>query len=189
MKLTGADLKAAIEGSVKGDSRSQEKIFRTYYGRMMGVTLRYVNDENLAKDLVQEGFIKVFEKVGIYNQSGAFEGWVRRIIANTAIDYVRKKKRELLVLDDDSSYDGKYGLHTEEEEENIYSGIKPETIVAALAALSPAYKLVFNMYVIEGYTHKEIAEELNISIGTSKSNLAKAKQKLKKILSLELIKK
>lgn len=183
MKLSGAELKNAIEGSVKGDSRSQELIFRTYYGKMMGVTMRYAKDENLAKDLVQESFIKVFEKVRVYNHQGSFEGWIRRIVVNTAIDHFRKKKKELLVLDEDDSYDGKYGLQTEEEvDDGFYASIKPEMVVKALSQLSPAYKLVFNMYVVEGYSHKEIAEELDINIGTSKSNLAKAKQKLKKIL-------
>lgn len=183
MKLSGAELKNAIEGSVKGDSRSQELIFRTYYGKMMGVTMRYAKDENLAKDLVQESFIKVFEKVRVYNHQGSFEGWIRRIVVNTAIDHFRKKKKELLVLDEDDSYDGKYGLQTEEDvDDGFYASIKPEMVIKALAQLSPAYKLVFNMYVVEGYSHKEIAEELDINIGTSKSNLAKAKQKLKKIL-------
>ncbi len=187
MKLSESELKEAIKGCMRGDRRSQQSVFENYYGRMLSVAMRYSKNEDLAKDLVQESFIKVFEKVRKYNHQGSFEGWIRRIVVNTSIDYFRKKRHELLVLDDDNSYDGKYGVQEEEaDDESIYGQIKPDMVVKAIAQLSPAYKMVFNLYIIEGYSHQEIADELEISVGTSKSNLAKAKQKMKKILLTEL---
>lgn len=149
--------------------------------------MRYTKEVNLAQDLIQESFIKVFDKIGVYDHKGSFEGWIRRIVVNTTIDYLRKKKHEYLVLDDDESYDGKYGLQTEEEtDDSIFATLKPDVVLSAIEELSPAYKTVFNMYVVEGYPHQEIADMLNISVGTSKSNLAKAKMNLRKILLTEL---
>ncbi len=187
MKLSELELKKAIDGCIKGDNRSQEIVFKTYYGKMLSVAMRYTKEVNLAQDLIQESFIKVFDKIGVYDHKGSFEGWIRRIVVNTTIDYLRKKKHEYLVLDDDESYDGKYGLQTEEEtDDSIFATLKPDVVLSAIEELSPAYKTVFNMYVVEGYPHQEIADMLNISVGTSKSNLAKAKMNLRKILLTEL---
>ncbi|TNF49569.1 MAG: RNA polymerase sigma factor [Bacteroidetes bacterium] len=150
---------------------------------MLVVCMRYMNDRDTAQEVLQEGFIKVFEKLGAFDYKGSFEGWIRRIIANTAIDSIRKSKKDPYLTDNDNDF--KLGAEDEIEmrEELEITDIKAEIAMEAIQKLSPAYRAVFNLYVLEEYSHKEIAEILGISEGTSKSNLAKAKMNLQKMLS------
>jgi RNA polymerase sigma-70 factor (ECF subfamily) len=148
--------------------------------------MRYAQDRQEATDILQDGFIKVFDKIGLYDDNGSFEGWVRRIIVNTAIDAIRKRKNEILT-DDTGAYqtqDSYYG--NEEEEKSAYKGLGVNDVVAAMQQLSPMYQAVFNLYVMDGLTHQEIADELNISVGTSKSNLSKARARIKAILQTKI---
>ncbi|MFZ9029135.1 MAG: RNA polymerase sigma factor [Crocinitomicaceae bacterium] len=175
-------LKVLIEGCLKNDRRSQEELFKLYYGKMLGVCMRYSTDRDSAEEVLQEGFIKIFEKLERFDYKGSFEGWIRRIMANTAIDHIRKSKKDPLLSDNDEDFK----LGSEDpvvaKEETEFVGIKAEIALEAINDLSPAYRAVFNLYVMEEYTHKEIAEILNISEGTSKSNLSKAKLNLQRIL-------
>lgn len=172
-----------ISGCLNNDRRSQEELFKLYYGRMLSVCMRYTNDRDSAEEVLQQGFIKIFEKLKAFNYKGSFEGWMRRIISNTAIDSIRKAKRNPILTDNDDDF--KLGAEDpmvlREEFESI--GLKAEIALEAINKLSPAYKAVFNLYVLEEYTHKEIAEILGVSEGTSKSNLSKAKLNLQRILS------
>lgn len=145
--------------------------------------MRYAIDRDSAEEMLQEGFIKIFDKLERFDYQGSFEGWMRRIVANTAIDYIRKSKKNPILTDNDEDF--KLGGEDEvvKQEEIELTGIRAEMAMAAIQELSPAYRSVFNLYVMEEYTHKEIAEILGISEGTSKSNLAKAKANLKKILN------
>ncbi len=153
-----------------------------YYGKMLAVCLRYIQDRDSAEEVLQEGFIKIFDKLEAFDYKGSFEGWMRRIMANTAIDSIRRHKKDPMLTDNDEDFKlGSVNPSIEREEEE-FTAIKAEMALEAIQELSPAYRAVFNLYVIEDYTHKEIAEILNISEGTSKSNLAKAKQNLQKIL-------
>ena len=164
----------------KGNRKAQRKLYETFYGKMMGVCYRYTNNKEDAKDVLQEGFIKVYRNISKYKFNGSLEGWIRRIMVNTAIDHFRKNKTVFFVEDED----GFLLENTKIESENeIYSRFGEEVIMKAIELLSPAYKTVFNLNVIEGFQHKEIAQKLGISEGTSKSNLAKAKIKLRLILS------
>lgn len=134
-----------------------------------------------AKDLLQEAFIKVFKNIDRYKHDGSFEGWVRRIVVNNAIDAFRRKKHDLVVPENDymitnASVDP---VEFEEDDDQV---LNPKDVIAAMEHLSPAYRMVFNLYIMEDYQHKEIAEQLGISVGTSKSNLAKAKANMRKIL-------
>jgi len=144
--------------------------------------MRYIHDRDSAQEIVQEGFIKVFEKLGSFDFTGSFDGWMRRIFANLAIDTLRKNKRESFVeiYDSNASDADPSGLELDELLEN--HGMKAELAMKAIDKLSNMYKTVFNMYVFENYSHKEIAGILNISEGTSKSNYFKAKANLRKIL-------
>lgn len=175
-------LRHIISGCVKNDRRSQEELFKLYYGKMLSVCMRYATDRDSAEEVLQEGFIKIFDKLEAFNYEGSFEGWMRRIMSNTAIDSIRKSKKNPILTDNDEDF--KLGSEDPmvilEEVETI--GLKAEIAMEAINELSPAYKAVFNLYVIEEYTHKEIAEILGISEGTSKSNLSKAKVNLQKIL-------
>ena len=175
-------LKEIISGCIRQDRRAQEELFRLFYGKMLGVCMRYARDRDSAEEMLQEGFIKVFDKLEGFDYKGSFEGWMRRIIANTAIDQIRKSKKDPMLTDNDEDF--KLGAEDRvvEKEEIETLEIKAEMAMEAIQQLSPAYRAVFNLYVMEEYTHKEIAEILGISEGTSKSNLAKAKMNLQKIL-------
>lgn len=176
-------LKVIIDGCLKNDRRSQEQLFKLFYGKMLPVCIRYVNDRDTAQEVLQEGFIKVFEKLGAFDHKGSFEGWIRRIVANTAIDSIRKSKKDPYRTDNDNDFKiGAEDLMVDREEMETLD-LKAEVAMEAVHKLSPAYRAVFNLYVLEEYSHKEIGAILGISEGTSKSNLAKAKMNLQKILS------
>jgi len=171
-------VKLIVDGCAKGNRECQQTLYKATYGKMMALCMRYAKDKDEAKDYLHDGFIKVFEKIKDFKHTGSIEGWIRRILVNNIIDCIRKKSKvgfndaetSLVNLTDDS----------EEDKEKINMiNITASKIIELIQELSPAYKTVFNLYVIEEYSHKEIAEMLNISIGTSKSNLAKAKGKLK----------
>ena len=175
------ELKKIISGCVAGKRTAQKTLFESFYGKMMAVCMRYTKDHDQAQEVVQEGFIKVFDNLADFDFKGSFEGWMRRIMVNNSIDMIRKKKRQAFSTDEDYIFDE--NKTEEQEEDDDLLKIKAEEAIKAIQKLSPAYQTVFNLYVIENYSHNEIAEILDISVGTSKSNLAKAKQNLRKILS------
>ncbi|MFK7756148.1 MAG: RNA polymerase sigma factor [Flavobacteriales bacterium] len=159
-----------------GDRKAQERLYKLFYGRMLPICMRYTKDMDLAKDLLQESFIKIFNKIKMYDGAGSLEGWIRRIVVNNAIDQFRKKKKGFGYME---SIDDVEDIQEEEEGEFEF---KASQIIEAMQELTPVYRAVFNMYIFEEMTHKEIAERLDISVGTSKSNLSKAKRNLKNIL-------
>ena len=181
MKLRAEDIQDLVEKCKQNNRIAQKEIYEFYYAKMMGVTLRYINDKDSASDVVQDGFIKAFSKIKKYTSSGSFEGWLRRIVSNTAIDQIRKKKKEMFLQNEEN-----LEAEIEIEDESIYQNINMSEIVSAVSELSNGYRAVFNLYVMEGYTHQEIGEILDISPGTSKSNYSKAKKKLKSILIKKL---
>jgi RNA polymerase sigma-70 factor (ECF subfamily) len=141
-------------------------------------------------DVLQEGFLKVFNNLDKYTGVGAFEGWMRRIMVNLSIDRFRRLKHDLVLLGEQNDIENWSGGTDDEsddsdENEEIYD-ITPEQIIDAMQQLTPAYRTVFNLYVYEDYTHQDIAEALGISVGTSKSNYAKAKKNMKKLLTKNL---
>lgn len=182
MSSTHPEMEELINGCKSGDRKSQQQVYKLFYGKMYGVCLRYTKNEDQAKDILQDGFIKVFNSIEKFNFQGSFEGWIRRIIVNTAIDFFRKSKTDFLLLSEDQAMeDFSETVEDEEEEEGEYE-FKASQVIEAMNQLSPAYRTIFNLYLFENLTHKEIAEKLDISVGTSKSNFAKAKKNLRKIL-------
>ena len=183
-------LQALIDGCLKGDRRSQQAIHKMFYGKMKAVCMRYTRDSDQAMDVLQEGFLKVFNNLDKYTGVGTFEGWMRRIMVNLSIDRYRRLKHDLVLLSEQNDIED-WGGETDdetddsEEGEEIYD-ITPEQIIDAMQQLTPAYRTVFNLYVYEDYTHQDIAEALGISVGTSKSNYAKAKKNMKKLLTKNL---
>jgi RNA polymerase sigma-70 factor (ECF subfamily) len=172
-----------IQGCLSGDRRSQQAVYKLLYGKMKAVCLRYTKDSDQAMDVLQEGFIKVFQNMERYTGVGSFEGWVRRIMVNLSIDRFRKQKNDFLLLNGNMSpEDFEDEIEDEEDESAVDYDFKPSQIIEAMQQLSPAYRTVFNLYVFENYTHQDIADSLGISVGTSKSNYAKAKRNMKKIL-------
>jgi RNA polymerase sigma-70 factor (ECF subfamily) len=183
-------LQALIDGCLKGDRRSQQAIHKMFYGKMKSVCMRYTRDSDQAMDVLQEGFLKVFNNLEKYTGVGTFEGWIRRIMVNLSIDRYRRLKHDLVLLGEQNDIENWSGGTDEEsdesaENEEIYD-ITPEQIIDAMQQLTPAYRTVFNLYVYEDYTHQDIAEALGISVGTSKSNYAKAKKNMKKLLTKNL---
>jgi len=153
---------------MEGNRRMQEELYKRFSPRMYAVCLRYAGNAEEAEDILQEGFIKVFKKLNSFRSEGSFEGWVRRIFVNTAIEHFRKKRYLQPVTEkEENTIEGKYF--------SVLDELAEKDILALVQELSPGYRTVFNMYVVEGYTHKEIADMLNISEGTSKSQLSRAK--------------
>lgn len=171
-----------VEGCINQSRKSQEEVFSKLYGRLYSICMRYSDDPDEAKDVLQNGFIKVFKGIENYKGDGSFEGWIKRIVVNTAIDNYRRKKVKPVITDSDLT--DKIGQTTAEEEESdsIYNQVPVSVITESVQRLSPAYRTVFNLYVMEGHKHNEIAEMLDISVGTSKSNLSKARLNLRKML-------
>jgi len=178
-----------IDGCMRGERKYEQRLYEMFYGKMMAVCQRYTKNADQAKDILQDGFIKVFGSLDKFNKSGSFEGWIRRIMVNTAIDHFRRAKNSYLLLGEDRSIEDfadsdAEDIRAEEEADDEFS-MKPADVINAMQKLTPAYRTVFNLYVFEEHTHKEIAELLGINVGTSKSNLAKAKNNLKKLLIQE----
>ncbi|MDZ4823053.1 MAG: sigma-70 family RNA polymerase sigma factor [Flavobacteriales bacterium] len=176
------ELTRLVDGCLRGDRRSQQAVHRRFYGKMKGVCMRYTKDADQAQDVLQEGFIKVFNNLERYKGAGSFEGWIRRIMVNLSIDYFRKSRHDFVLLTQDHQMESFEEELEDEEDRPIEHNFGASQIIEAMQKLTPAYRMVFNMYVFENYQHKEIAEILRISVGTSKSNLAKAKRNLRKIL-------
>jgi RNA polymerase sigma-70 factor (ECF subfamily) len=166
-----------IEGCIQGNRKMQYELYERFSPKMYGVCLRYAANAEEAEDILQEGFIKVFRKINTYRGDGSFEGWIRRIFVNTAIEQFRKKAYLQPITErEESTIEGKYV--------SVLDNLAEKDIIKLIQQLSPGYRTVFNMYVIEGYTHKQIADVLNISEGTSKSQLSRAK-----LILQELVKK
>lgn len=164
-----------ISACVKEEEWAQKKLYEQFYSTMYPVCLRYAVDEDEALDILHEGFIKVFRHISKYTVGTSLAAWIRRIMVNTSIDYYRKKARRRT----DNIDDARAVSNTDPD---VVSKMSADEIISALQELSPAYRAVFNLYVIEGFAHKEIAEQLNITESTSRSNLVKARTKLKNIL-------
>ncbi len=162
------DLRQLIIDSAAGKAKAQAKLYQLLVPKMFGVCLRYSKDETEAEDNLQEGFLKVFEKIGSYRHEGSFEGWVRRIMVNVALERYRKN-HVMHPVEDMAAYE------VPEFDDRIISDISAKDLMKLIHELPPRYRMVFNLYVFEGMNHKEIAKEMNISIGTSKSNLARAR--------------
>jgi RNA polymerase sigma-70 factor (ECF subfamily) len=171
-----------IDGCLKGDSRSQHAVYKMYYGKMKAVCLRYASSTDEAKDMVQDGFIKVFSSLEKFEGNGSLEGWIRRIMVNLSIDQYRKKKHHVDLDLENSKHLVEENTEEEDELESDIYDFQPHHIVEAMQQLTPVYRTVFNLYVFENFSHQEISEKLGISLGTSKSNYSKAKKNMKKIL-------
>lgn len=176
------ELRDIIEGCKRNDRKSQDLLYQKYSAMLFGVSLRYTNCRDDAEDVLQEGFVKIFKNISMYSMDKSFEGWIRRIVINTAITHYRKNLKHAYQED-------VTGTAGEKAESAHYheSEFTKEELLNAINALPHGYRTVFNMYVIEGYKHKEIAEILEIDINTSKSQLSRAKKHLQREL-LELSK-
>jgi RNA polymerase sigma factor (sigma-70 family) len=180
MKLTKTHtIDDLMEGCKAGNRKMQELLYTQTASKMLAVCMRYAKDRMEAEDSLQVGYIKVFQNIGTYRGGGSFEGWMRRIMVNTAIESYRKNLRSLNVVPIDDAFEQpSTGLDL--------NRLGMEDLLKVIQGLADGYRIVFNMYAIEGYSHKEIAETLGISEGASKSQLSRARAILKQeILKLE----
>ncbi|RAW00977.1 RNA polymerase sigma factor [Pseudochryseolinea flava] len=165
-----------IEGCKKHDRENQRLLYQHHYAYAMSICLRYSRTREEAREILNDGFMKVFSKIDQYNPETSFQGWLRRIMINTAIDHYRKEEKHYQQV---SIERAEYTFTTSA---SAVEDLSHAELMTMVQALSPAYRTVFNMYVIDGYTHREIGEILQISEGTSKSNLLKAREVLKERL-------
>ena len=168
-----------IQGCIERDSRAQKNLYDAHAPRMMGVCLRYCKNEEEAKDLLQEGFIKVFDKISTYRGEGSLEGWIKKVFITTALEKLREKKIVFERLTDENL--------TDAEPVAVDTKLETKELLKLIQLMPDGYRVVFNMFAIEGFTHPEIAEKLNITPGTSKSQYARARQHLQKLLMMEKI--
>jgi RNA polymerase sigma-70 factor (ECF subfamily) len=166
-----------IKGCIGGDSKAQKRLYDQYSKIMFGICLRYSNSYDDAKDILQDGFIKIFGKIGQFSFSGSFEGWMKRIFINTALEHYRTNKNYQNQTDVEFANDNPHHDYTIEK-------ITQKEIMTILNKMSPGYRSVLNLFIIEGYSHAEIGEMMGISEGTSKSQLSRARV----ILQQEILK-
>lgn len=169
-----------IQGCLKNKASAQEKLYALYSRRMMAVCLRYTRSRFEAEDIFHEAFVKVFANIHTW-KGGSFEGWMRRIFVNTAINHYHQNKKYF------DHVDSTYAETLMSTDDNVISTMSTQELLNLINDMPDGYKLIFNLYVVEGYTHTEIAEMLNIAEGTSKSQLSKAKEYLKKLVEDRLI--
>lgn len=167
------DLKNIIHECASGNVRAQESLYRMLAPKMFGVCLRYSKDRTEAEDNLQEGFIKVFTYIKNFRHEGSLEGWVRKIMVNVSLEKFRKQ-HVMHPVEDLSVYE------TENFTNDIIDKITASELIELIQELPPRYRMVFNLYVMEGMNHKEISEAMQINEGTSKSNLARAREILKR---------
>jgi RNA polymerase sigma factor (sigma-70 family) len=172
MKIFGFSEEAMLSGCRKNDRRSQETLYRLYAKKMYSICLSYAGERPLAQDMLQEAFVKVFNNINSYKKNGSLEGWIRRIVTNTAIDHVRKRKRVENFLEMETS---EQNLQTH----NPALGIMGfNELMEQVCRLPEGARLIFNMHALDGFTHKEIADKLEITEGTSKSQFNRARKLL-----------
>lgn len=171
-----------VKGVLQGSSVHQTALYQQYSVPMFRVVMRFARDRAEAEDMLQDGFIRVFRDMTQFRGDGALGGWIRRIMVNTALSHLRKQRDFIRDIPDFSPFENR--LRTDED---FASNLDVETLMGYLQKLPPGYRAVFNLYAIDGFSHEEIAEQLGISIGTSKSQLFKAREFLKRILDKSFI--
>jgi RNA polymerase sigma factor (sigma-70 family) len=171
------EIKGIIDGCVRGEKRSQDALYKKFASLLYGICLRYAKNKMEAEDVLQEVFVKIYNNIQSYHHDGSFEGWLRRIAVNTSITYYRKNLKHAFQEDIDDMVQHKNDPgHFDDLE------FTQEELLLCINKLPTGYKTVFNLYVVEGFMHKEIADMLGIDVNTSKSQLSRAKSHLQKEL-------
>ena len=177
--MKGLSEETIIKGCAQRDPDCQRALYDKYSAKMFGVCLRYAKDRHVAEDLLQEGFINVYRNIQSFRFEGSFEGWMRRVFVNVSLEYHRRLVHMYPVTELNGKPQG---------DPDVISQMAQGELLEMLQKLSPGYRTVFNLYAIEGYSHKEIADKLGISEGTSKSQLARARTALQKmVMELNLV--
>lgn len=172
---TYQSLESLIEGCKAQDSVAQKLLYKQFFAYAKSICLRYAATDAEASDVMNESFLKIFRKIDLYDSAQSFKMWLRTIVINTAIDHFRRQKKHSYTLEIDYAQETPF-------EENVIDTLSAEEILDMVQQLAPAYRTVFMLYVVDGYNHREIGELLSISEGTSKSHLAKAREKLQNLI-------
>ncbi|MBT8320162.1 MAG: RNA polymerase sigma factor [Eudoraea sp.] len=172
------NLDTLIASCKKGDRKAQEYLYRKYASTLFGLCLKYSRNRTEAEDSLHDSFMTIYDKIGQYKSKGSFEGWMKRITINTVLQKYRKEEHLSLISDHHSQ--------TEETGEPVQQ-LSLQTLLGFIQDLPNKYRLTFNLYVLDGYSHKEISELLGTSLGTSKSNLARARMILREKIKNEKI--
>jgi RNA polymerase sigma factor (sigma-70 family) len=170
-------LELTIKGCIEGDRNSQARLYNLYSRKMLGVCLWYAHNKEEAEEILQDGFLRVFKYIRTFKGEGSFEGWMRAIMVSAALSKYRTKSAKLRPVIELNS-----AVHDISQEASFIYDYDEKELLKLIQNLSPAYRLVFNLYVFEGMKHRQIADVLSISEGTSKSNLADARSILRKML-------
>ena len=170
-----------FQGCREKNLTAQKELYDRFAKKMMGICLRYADSAAEAQDTLQDGFIKVFEKINSYHATGSLEGWIKRVMVNTALDNFRRRKHERhhVELNVNDTQHNSY--------EEVHDNVSAQELLRIIQKLPSGYRTVFNLYAIEGYSHKEIGEMLGINESTSKSQYSRAKMHLQKTIQLEKI--
>jgi RNA polymerase sigma factor (sigma-70 family) len=174
--VNNSGLQHIISGCRKNDRNSQKALYDQFYGYALSVALPYCAGKEEAREVVNDAMMKVFVGIGRYNEASSFTSWLRVIVVRSAINYYHKYVNDLVLCDITEGLDVS-------AEDDFLSKMAADDIVELIQKLSPAYRLTLNLFALEGYSHPEIAEMLNIAVGTSKSNLSKAKTRLKQMIT------
>jgi RNA polymerase sigma factor (sigma-70 family) len=175
LKIYRAADKDLIEGCKKHDRHAQRFLYEHFSGKMFGLCCRYIKDKMEAEDVLVTSFTKIFDRIEQFKGEGSFEGWIRRIVVNESLSYLRKNKSMYLETDIEAA-------DREPDYASLENQLEAEDLLKMISALPTGYRIVFNMYAVDGYSHKEIAEQLGISENTSKSQLSRARVALQKVL-------
>ena len=180
--LSGEELKLTIQGCVLNDRLSQKKIYTSFYNYAMSICSIYTNSYEDSVEILNDGFLKIFKEIYRYQPSYAdhilsFKGWLRKIMLYTSIDHFRKNKKHRFIKELDSEV-----IQLSAADEDALDRISHNEILRSMQKLTPGYRIIFNLFIIENFSHEEISKRLGISIGTSKSNLARGRKQLQKIL-------
>ncbi len=175
-KIYRADEQELIKGCIRRERAAQKRLYETFSGKMYSLCCRYVKDSMEAEDVLVTAFTKILDKIEQYKSEGSFEGWIRRIVVNESLNYLRRNRNMYLEMDlEAANYEPDY--------HSISDHLEAEDLLKMIGELPSGYRIVFNLYAIDGYSHKEIAEQLGISENTSKSQLSRARTYLQKLLT------
>lgn len=166
--MTGTEFDELVRLCMKKSAVAQQQLYKLLAPKLFGVCLRYAGNRTEAEDILQDGFVKIFTKIGQFDFKGSFEGWARRVVVNCALTHYRRESK-LCAVPDIAEYD------TQLSPDDVLSVISGNELMQMVQQLTPQYRTVFNLYAIEGFSHQEISKMLNISEGTSKSNLSRAR--------------
>lgn len=165
-----------IKDCLRGDRTAQRALYELYSGKMMAVCLRYCKDRETAKDLLHDGFVKIYTHLDSFKGAGSFEGWIRRIMVNTALEFLRKQNDEGYHLDVEEAWS------LSDDSIGALDRMQVEELIQLIQQLPDTYRTTFNLFVVEGYSHKEIAETMNITESSSRVYLTRARQLLQNML-------